>query len=141
MQWGYFDCRLSQLPKIDDVVEYFRWRASDATRNALNAHCYWALRKEGYKPRKATKEIEGKTVSEKNEFLFQRGINFNDLPAWQKRGLGFIWEDYEKKGWNPVKEKEEISQRKRIKMELELPQGEAYGKMIRKILEEALATS
>ena len=28
-------------------------------------------------------------MSEKNELLFQRaGINFNDLPAWQRRGIG-----------------------------------------------------
>jgi tRNA(His) 5'-end guanylyltransferase len=26
--------------------------------------------------------------AEKNELLFQYGINFNDLPAWQKRGAG-----------------------------------------------------
>ncbi len=35
-----FDCRISQLPRIDDVVDYFRWRNEDAHRNALNGHCY-----------------------------------------------------------------------------------------------------
>ena len=39
-----FDCRISQLPQIGDVVDYFRWRSEDAHRNALNGHCYWMLR-------------------------------------------------------------------------------------------------
>lgn len=31
----------------------------------------------------------GLSVSQKNELLFQYGINFNDLPNWQKRCVGF----------------------------------------------------
>ena len=34
---GCFDCRISQLPSVDLVVDYFRWRNEDANRNALNA--------------------------------------------------------------------------------------------------------
>lgn len=44
---GVFDCRISQLPQKSDVIDYFRWRNEDAGRNALNAWCYWTLRKEG----------------------------------------------------------------------------------------------
>ena len=86
-----FDCRLSLLPRAQDVVDYFRWRNEDAYRNALNAHCYWMLRKEGYAAHTATQEINGKSTAFKHELLFQRGINFNDLPDWQKRGVGLYW--------------------------------------------------
>jgi tRNA(His) 5'-end guanylyltransferase len=24
-----------------------------------------------------------------------KGVNFNDLPNWQKRGSGLYWEDYD----------------------------------------------
>ena len=76
-----FDCRISQLPRRSDVVDYFRWRHEDAHRNALNAHCYWLLRKQGMKPEEVQKELNGLSVSAKNELLFQQGgINFNDLP-------------------------------------------------------------
>ncbi len=44
---GAFDCRISQLPTAAKVVDYLRWRNEDAHRNALNAHCYWALRHGG----------------------------------------------------------------------------------------------
>ena len=32
--------------------------------------------------------------------LFDGGINFNDLPLWQKRGFGMAWESYWKEGVN-----------------------------------------
>ena len=35
-----FDCRISQLPSVELVCDYFRWRSADAARNALNGHCY-----------------------------------------------------------------------------------------------------
>src|ERR1700736_5479120 len=42
-----FKSRISQLPSLELVVDYFRWRSEDAHRNALNAHCYWLQRKQG----------------------------------------------------------------------------------------------
>ena len=50
-----FDCRISELPGIDYVVDYLRRRNEDAHRNALNNHCYWMLRKEGRTVEQATK--------------------------------------------------------------------------------------
>jgi len=49
-----FDCRISQLPQIGDVVDYFRWRSEDAQRHALNGHCYWMLRQQGKSGEAAT---------------------------------------------------------------------------------------
>lgn len=118
---GVFDCRISELPSKEKVIDYFRWRNEDACRNALNAWCYWTLRKEGQNQKEATKAIEGVSVADKNELLFQRGINFNDLPLWQKRGIGFYWETFDREG----------AERRRLKIDMELPQGDAYGEYIR----------
>ena len=96
-----FDCRLSQLPTLDGVADYFRWRQEDAHRNALNGYCYWTLRQHGQDARQATQVLVGASVAQKNELLFQHGINFNDVPDWQKRGVGLYWEDYAKAGINP----------------------------------------
>ena len=46
-QHAAFDARISQLPRDEDVVDYFRWRQEDAQRNALNGHAYWLLRQQG----------------------------------------------------------------------------------------------
>ena len=67
-----FDCRISQLPTLELVIDYFRWRSEDAHRNALNSHCYWMLRKEGNSARKATSIMNKMSVADKNELLFQR---------------------------------------------------------------------
>ena len=59
------------------------------------------LRKDGLGERQATARLSGLSVSDKNELLFQYGINFNAVPNWQKRGIGLYWEDYEKPAVNP----------------------------------------
>lgn len=128
------DCRLSPLPDAEAVVDYFRWRSEDAHRNSLSAHCYWALRKEGKSERDATRLIEGMGIAEKNELLFQRGINFNDLPPWQKRGSGLYWETYLKEGTNPVTGEVARAERRRIVRELELPMKEAFDAWLRERL-------
>jgi len=44
-------------------------------------------------------ELKGKNGSQIQEMLFQdKGINFNDLPVWQKRGVCVIKEKYDKNG-------------------------------------------
>jgi tRNA(His) 5'-end guanylyltransferase len=58
-------------------------------------------RKAGQSVALATAALEGKSVADKNELLFQAGINFNDLPPWQRRGTGLYWERYEREGYNP----------------------------------------
>lgn len=133
---GVFDCRISQLPRKQDVIDYFRWRNEDAHRNALNAHCYWLLRELGKTPKEATKHIEGKSTAFKNELLFENGINFNELPSWQKRGIGFYWQEFDKIGWNPVKNEQVISKRQEIKVDLEIPMGDKYNVFIQQILDQ-----
>lgn len=122
-----FDCRISQLPSWQDVTDYFRWRQDDAQRNSLNAHCYWLMRQEGRSVADATHELRLLNFSGKNEFLFQRGVNFNDLPNWQKRGIAVYWESYRKEGVNALTGEASLSSpRRRLKFDLELPLRDAF---------------
>jgi tRNA(His) 5'-end guanylyltransferase len=134
-----FDCRVSQLPNVDLVCDYFLWRSEDAARNALNAHCYWALRKQGLDERDATTRLLGRSVAAKNELLFQQGINFNDLPNWQKRGIGLHWETYEKLGVNPLTGQSATASRRRIRRQFDLPMKDEYAGFVRGLLSEARA--
>lgn len=131
-----FDCRISQLPSQEDVVDYFRWRNEDAFRNALNAHCYWNLRLKGDSVKMATKKLSGASVAEKNELLFQSGINFNDLPKWQKRGIGLYWIEYDKEGKNLKTGESNLTKRRRIYVDYDLPMKDEYDKFIIQILKE-----
>jgi tRNA(His) guanylyltransferase len=129
-----FDCRISQLPSAELVVDYFRWRNEDAHRNALNAHGYWLLRKQGKSVGEATASMSGLSVAQKNELLYQHGVNFNDLPLWQKRGSGLYWEQYDRPALNPVTGDAVTARRRRIRRELELPMKDEYSAFLQKLL-------
>ncbi len=127
-----FDCRIVQLPNEALVVDYFRWRHEDAHRNALGAHCYWALRKQGASATEATQQLSGLSVPDKNELLFRVAkLNFNDVPNWQKRGAGVYWEEFEKSGTNPKTGEVALSTRRRICRNVELPMKDAYSEFVR----------
>lgn len=73
----HFDCRVWQVPTLDDAADVFVWREDDATKNSISmaagAHYTDA-------------ELLGKSSSAKQELLWQKGINWNDYPAFFKRG-------------------------------------------------------
>ncbi len=135
-QAATFDCRVVPLPNKERVVDYFVWRQEDAHRNSLNAHCYWALRKEGKSQNDATIELEEKSVAYKNELLFQKGINYNELPSWQKRGIGVYFTDAQKEGVNPIKKEKVVTQRRELFVDYDIPLGEDYREFVLQFLDE-----
>ncbi len=136
-QAATFDCRVIPLPNTDRVADYFIWRQEDSHRNSLNAHCYWALRREGVSARKATSMLEGMSVPDKNELLFWKDINYNALPNWQKRGVGVVFADIQKEGFNPMKQEKVLTVRRELTVNYDLPLGDDYRKYILKVLAEA----
>lgn len=132
-----FDSRACVTGERESVIDYFQWRQADATRCALNGWCYWTLRNSGASVSKATSELHGQSIAFKNELLFQRGINFNNVPMWQRRGTGLYWESYDKQGYNPKAKKTVIVQRRRIKVDHDLLMKAEYSKFIRGLIREA----
>ncbi|MBI4862984.1 MAG: tRNA 5'-guanylyltransferase [Candidatus Riflebacteria bacterium] len=131
---AHFDSRLWMAPAVEDVIDYFRWRQADATRCALNGWCHWTLVKNGMSPGDATTKLHRKTFSHKNELLFQQGINFTNLPAWQRRGVGVYWESYQKEALDPHRNTAVTATRRRIKVNTELPIKGAYETFLRDLL-------
>ena len=70
------------------------------------------------------------SVAAKNELLFQHDVNFNDLPLWQKRGVGLYWESYTKEAWNPLTNTAVVAERRRIRVNYELPMKDAYNQFL-----------
>ncbi|MFC0351978.1 tRNA(His) guanylyltransferase Thg1 family protein [Undibacterium danionis] len=129
-----FDSRVSQLDDAALVMDYFSWRHEDAHRNCLNAHCYWRLRSEGVAPNVAQAQIAKLTLEQKCDLLSERGICFEDLPAWQKRGTGFYWQEQVSSGVNQ-KTGETVSVLRRALVKDEaLPLSEAYRDYLTKII-------
>ena len=134
---AHFDSRLWMAPDEHDVIDYFRWRQADAARCALNGWCYWQLMKEGATAEQATRELHGKAAAQKNELLFQRGVNFNDLPLWQRRGSGVLWETFEKVGTNPRTQESTVAVRRRIMRNEALPLNDEYATFLRQVIADA----
>ena len=132
-----FDCRVIPLPSAERVADYFLWRQEDSHRNSLNAHCYWALRRESINAGRATSMLEGMSVPDKNELLFSKGINYNDLPNWQKRGVGVSFQDVQKEGFNPMKQEKVLTVRRELTVNYDLPLGDDYRQYILRMLAEA----
>lgn len=132
-----FDSRIWVGAQDQDVIDYFRWRQADATRNALNSWCYWKLRQAGESAAKATSILHGESVAFKNELLHERfGINFNEVPAWQRRGTGFRWKHGDREGFNPITKQTVTVQRRAIHNDHDLPMKQDYTYYLQDVLAE-----
>lgn len=74
---GSFDARCFNVPK-EEVVNYFIWRQQDCTRNSILSVAQSQF---------SHKEMQGKKCNMLQDMLFtEKGINWNDLEIWKKRG-------------------------------------------------------
>lgn len=73
-----FDCRVFELPSKTEAVNAILWRELDATKNAISsaAHSMFS--------HKSLQNLNGKQMQEK--MWQEKNINFNDYPAYFKRG-------------------------------------------------------
>lgn len=72
-----FDCRAWTVPNKDEAANVFLWREKDATKNSISmaaSHYY------------SHKELHKRSGSMKQDMLIDKGINWNDYPAFFKRG-------------------------------------------------------
>lgn len=116
------------------IIDYFHWRQAEASRCALDGWCYWMLRKLGETARKATTLLDSQSVAFKYELLLQNGIDFNELPSWQHRGVGLYWEECQKTGYNTLEAKAVLVTGRCIKVEEKLPMQDDYSEFIRSFL-------
>lgn len=93
-----FDSRCFNIPK-EEVTNYIYWRQLDASRNSVQM-----VGQANF----SHKELQNKSCNDIQDMLMiQKGINWNDLPTYQKRGSCCIKESYylDKDG-NEVSEKQ-----------------------------------
>lgn len=79
-----FDARVFNIPK-EEVTNCIYWRQLDATRNSIQM-----VGQANF----SHKELQKKSCSDIQDMLMlQKGINWNDFPAYQKRGSCVIKEN------------------------------------------------
>lgn len=73
-----FDCRVWSVPNLSEAANVFLWRQLDASRNSVQ------MAARHYLGHAACDNLDSKELQ---EALFQKhNINWNDYPAWCKRG-------------------------------------------------------
>ncbi|WP_145409987.1 tRNA(His) guanylyltransferase Thg1 family protein [Paenibacillus xylanexedens] len=82
-----FDSRAWVLPP-DEVTNYFLWRQQDATKNSIS------MVAQAHFPHNELQGLDGKSLQDK--LFLEKGINWNDLPIWQKRGACITKQFYKK---------------------------------------------
>jgi Thg1 C terminal domain len=117
-----------------DVADYFAWRQSDAARTALSTWCYWTLRQAGRTARQVTADIKGASTAQQNELLYQHGINFNDIPHWQRRRTGLHWLGYQKTGSDPRTGIQATATRRMLHINDQLPVKDEYRALVMQVL-------
>lgn len=73
----HFDCRVFQVPTRSEAANMFLWREQDAAKNAVSMAARSVY---------SHSALDHKSGPEMQEMLFENGINFNDYPAFFKRG-------------------------------------------------------
>ena len=80
-----FDARCFNIPR-EEVVNCIYWRQLDATRNSIQM-----VGQANF----SHKELQGKTCNMIQDMLMiEKGVNWNNLPAFLKRGTAVIKEEY-----------------------------------------------
>lgn len=72
-----FDCRVWNVPNKEEAANAFLWREQDATRNSVSMAAQSLY---------SQTELHGKSSSEMQEMMFQKGQNWNNYPNFFKRG-------------------------------------------------------
>lgn len=80
-KFALFDARVFQIPEHSEVKNCLIWRQEDATKNSITMVAQSLY---------SHKELHKKNSDEKQEMIFQKGINWNNLPVGQKRGRTVI---------------------------------------------------
>ncbi len=109
LQWvPAFDGRCVLYPNERVLRDYLAWRQVDVHVNCQYNTCYWMLYREeidkaGGGGGDGVEEIDvgvgkrvqgmlkGTMTSDKNEIMFQRGVNYNNLPPMWRKGSVCVW--------------------------------------------------
>lgn len=114
-----FDSRI--IPINDsDILHYFKWRQDESWRNCVNSHGISYL-KSKYSNSQANDKINGMSLSDVHELLFQNGINLNDVETYKKRGIGIYRKNKKVVGFNKKENKNQTSYRSHVYTDWELP--------------------
>jgi tRNA(His) guanylyltransferase len=73
----HFDCRVMQVPNLDELANCFLWRSLDCTKNAVSMAAHHAF---------GHNQLQGKNTKTKKLMLNQAGVDFDQYPSGFTKG-------------------------------------------------------
>jgi tRNA(His) 5'-end guanylyltransferase len=138
-----FDGRLHQANSADEVIAYFKWRQTDAVRNALNNYCYWTLRNSGKTNKQAdslVRTMKGDPVALKEliKVYSNRKEDYDALEGWITNVTGFYRSTIPHVGYNPIEQCEVTVDRSALMRVDNIPAGSGYNSFISGVIRDVI---
>lgn len=73
-----FDCRVWQVPTLEEAANTILWREKDATKNSISMAARELF---------SHSELQGKSGPEMQRMMLIKNVNWNDYPPFFKRGV------------------------------------------------------
>ncbi|RLE75179.1 MAG: hypothetical protein DRJ56_06175 [Thermoprotei archaeon] len=124
---------------LEEVPGYLAWRQLDCFRNCLNSYAYYSLLRAGLSPSEASERLRGLKSGDLLAIVRElAGLELDDIPLWQRRGVLLRWKEVRRESLNPLTGARAEAVRRRLEEDWELPvfsstEGRRY-------LEEVLAS-
>lgn len=117
-----FDVRLYQFPSPELARIYFQWRQRCQEQLSLDRYVWHALAKGSGDEAHAQTIVETLANQDKHEILEQHEVDFEKIPAWQRRGASVYWQ--------PSLDEEDPT----LMVDTALPDGDDYGEYLKRFV-------
>lgn len=108
-----FDARVIPVHP-GDAIAYLTGRQAEAWRNHMQSYGFYALVSEGMDEKDAATRMKGMKFENIHEMMWQRGVNLNETPGWQRKGIFVYRKKTEREGYNPLKGEKVLVERREI---------------------------
>jgi hypothetical protein len=130
---AHFDSRVWQGVGERNVVEYFRWRQEEAARCALHSWCYWTCPRTAWIPKPPCWHCGVKAKLLRTNCCSSTVLTSTICPPGSGAVSVCIGKAI-KPGFDPLRGEAVMAERRRIRIDAELPMAEAYKDLVCRLL-------
>lgn len=97
-----FDSRVIPVHP-EEIPEYLAGRQAETWRNHMQSYGFYTFVSEGMGEKEAAAKMKGMKFEDIHELMWQRGVNLNETPGWQRKGVFIYRKKTTREGYNPIK--------------------------------------
>ena len=125
-----FDSRVIPVHP-EEIAAYLAGRQAETWRNHMQSYGFYTLVSEGMGEKEAAAKMKGMRFEDIHELMWQRGVNLNETPGWQRKGVFIYRKRTAREGYNPLKGEKVSVERREVVEDWDPPlftsdEGKAY---------------